>query len=82
MPQQPLSGSLTVNPNFFKRSLLLVGHEPYLSQLIAVLIGGEKMRMDFKKGGLCCISAESLTFGRCATLEWLLTPKMLRTFDA
>ena len=59
-------------------SILLVGHEPYLSQLISVLIGGEKMRVDFKKGGLCGLSADSLAYGKCATLEWLMTLKILR----
>lgn len=59
-------------------SVLLVGHEPYLSRLIGVLIGGPEARMDFKKGGLCLLNAESLAYDRCATLEWFLTPKILR----
>jgi hypothetical protein len=27
-----------------------------------------------KKGGLCKLTIESLSCGRCAALEWLLTP--------
>jgi hypothetical protein len=30
-----------------------------------------------KKGGLCKLTAEALKHGRCATLEWLLTPKQM-----
>jgi len=63
-------------------SLLLVGHEPDLSRLVSVLIGAkEPLAIDLKKGGLCKLSADSLTYGRCATLEWLLTPKLLKNFD-
>jgi len=57
---------------------LLVGHEPYLSELISVLIAGDAgAGIMLKKGGLCRLSATSLRFSRCATLEWLLTPAQL-----
>jgi phosphohistidine phosphatase len=59
--------------------VLLVGHEPYLSQLISVLTtGGSDAAIELKKGGLCKLTTDKLTFGRCATLNWLLTPKLLR----
>ena len=58
--------------------VLLVGHEPYLSELIALLVAGQTgLSVVMKKGGLCKLSAASLQPGRCATLEWLLTPKQL-----
>jgi len=60
-------------------NLLLVGHEPYLSGLISLLISGdENTAIDFKKGGLCKLEAEKLRAGRCATLAWLLTPKQMK----
>ena len=59
-------------------SILLVGHEPFLSHLISVFIGGSALNVDFKKGGLCLLTADSLAYDRCATLEWLLPPKVLR----
>ena len=59
--------------------VLLVGHEPYLSQLASVLTtGGSDASIELKKGGLCKLTTDKLTFGRCATLNWLLTPKLLR----
>lgn len=59
-------------------SVLLVGHEPYLSTLISLLLsGGTTLSVTMKKGGLCKLGSESLRPGRCATLEWLLTPKQL-----
>ena len=59
--------------------VLLVGHEPHLSRLISVLIsGGTDASIELKKGGMCKLTAEKLSFGQCATLNWLLTPKQLR----
>lgn len=59
--------------------VLLVGHEPYLSQLISVLTTGRSdAAIELKKGGLCKLTTDKLVFGRCATLHWLLTPKLLR----
>jgi phosphohistidine phosphatase len=60
-------------------SILLVGHEPALSSLISVLIAGDwSLSVVMKKGGLCLLTADLLKHGRCATLEWLLTPRQLR----
>jgi phosphohistidine phosphatase len=57
---------------------LLVGHEPYLSSLISLLVAGDAgLAVTMKKGGLCKLAAETLRHGRCASLEWLLTPKQM-----
>jgi phosphohistidine phosphatase len=59
-------------------NLLLVGHEPYLSELISLLISGSTdIALTMKKGGLCKLVVDSLRHGRCAGLEWLLTPKQM-----
>lgn len=61
-----------------KGSVLVVGHEPYLGQLISVLVSGdEQVTMTMKKAGLCKLDAQTLRYGRCASLEWLLTPAHL-----
>jgi len=60
-------------------SVLLVGHEPYLSHFISLLVtGGMELTMDFKKGGLCKLETEKLSHDRCATLVWLLTPRQMK----
>src|SRR5262245_35566452 len=57
-------------------SVLLVGHEPYLSQLISMLLTGEPdLSVTLKKGGLCKLTVQRLVYARCATLEWLLAPR-------
>jgi phosphohistidine phosphatase len=59
--------------------VLLVGHEPYLSRLISILVcGSPALRLVMKKGGLCQLSASTLRYGHCATLEWVMTPRQLR----
>jgi len=58
--------------------VLVVGHEPYLSQFISLLVAGDSpMSVTMKKGGLCKLEVETLRHGRCASLEWLLTPKQM-----
>jgi phosphohistidine phosphatase len=60
-------------------NILLVGHEPYLSQLAALLIsGGAAANLELKKGGLGKLETDALRFGRCATLQWLLAPKQMK----
>lgn len=59
-------------------SVLLVGHEPYLSGLISVLVSGnESLSITMKKGGLCKLTIESLHYGRCARLDWLIGPAQI-----
>jgi len=63
-------------------SILIVGHEPYLGALAGTLLAGdEKVLLAFKKGGLCKFSIDELIYGRCATLDWLITPKQMLNLD-
>ena len=58
------------------KNILLVGHEPYLSKLIALLTAGNTiMEIDLKKGSLCKLETESLRYARCASLVSLLAPR-------
>jgi len=56
-------------------SIALVGHEPMLSELIGLLVGGANIEL--KKGAVARLDAHALTRGG-ATLRWLLPPKVLR----
>ncbi len=59
-------------------ALMLVGHEPNLSLLISQLISGdERIAIHMKKTGLCCLTIDELSDGKCAVLEWLLDPTLL-----
>lgn len=59
-------------------SLLLVGHEPDLSTLGTLLISGVAgSSLVLKKAGFCKLTVSSLRAGRCARLDWLLTPRQM-----
>jgi phosphohistidine phosphatase len=61
------------------KRVMLVGHEPALSRLISVLTTGNgDARIELKKGGLCKLTSEELSFSRSATLNWLMTPRQIR----
>ncbi len=61
-----------------REGVMLVGHEPYLSSLISILTtGSSSLSVVMKKGGLCKLAIGSLSYGQCATIEWLLTPRHL-----
>jgi phosphohistidine phosphatase len=60
-------------------NVLLVGHEPDLSELISLLVTGETSAgFALKKAGLAKLEIENLRAGRCATLAWLLTPGQMK----
>ena len=61
-------------------SLVLVGHEPGLSELIAASVAGVGARLecDLKKGGAACLEFSSTVRAGRARLAWLMTPKALR----
>ncbi|MBP6208301.1 MAG: phosphohistidine phosphatase SixA [Anaerolineales bacterium] len=67
-----------INEKYKVDSLVLVGHQPFLSSLIGLLVA-ENAAVDvtFKKGGVCRLSADNLLHDRRAVLEWLLTPGIL-----
>jgi phosphohistidine phosphatase len=64
-----------------REHLLLVGHEPLLSNTAAFLLTGKNgadLELALKKGGLCRIEIDGLPPGTPGTLQWFLTPKQLR----
>lgn len=67
-----------INERYLVEELVLVGHEPSMSLLIGTLTAANlDMAITLKKGGVCCLEADDLRVERKASLEWLLTPKLL-----
>jgi len=56
--------------------LLLVGHEPLLSQAVSHLLGAPSLRVELKKAGLVRLSIDRFGPQPCGVLKWLLTPKV------
>ncbi len=60
-------------------SVLLVGHEPYLSTMIGEMVSGNgNSHITLKKGGLAKVRATSFLPKASGELRWLLTPKQIR----
>ena len=61
-------------------SIVLVGHEPGLSELVAASLCGPGARLacELRKGGAACLEFPSTVRADRARLRWLLTPKVLR----
>ena len=58
-------------------TVVLVGHEPTLSELAAQLVRLQGP-LEFRKGGAMAISTQGLGTRGPARLEWFLTPRLLR----
>jgi len=62
-----------------RKRVLVVGHEPDLSELVARLIGaGRHTHFGFKKGGCCLITFLEFPPKSPGQLVWWLTPRLLR----
>ena len=60
------------------KSLMLVGHEPLLSEFAAFLLNAPHLTINFKKSGLIRIDLHTLQIARpTGTLRWLLTPRQM-----
>ncbi len=67
-----------INEKYSANSIALVGHEPFLTALIGLLVSENVgMEMTLKKGGVCRLATDDLHHARKAALEWLLTPGIL-----
>jgi phosphohistidine phosphatase len=64
-----------------REHLLLVGHEPLLSDALSHLLcvrHPSTVNIELKKGSLCRVEVDALPAASPAKLHWLLTPKQLR----
>jgi phosphohistidine phosphatase len=57
-------------------ALLLVGHEPAMSQLAGFLLAVPELRIDFKKGAMVRIDVPSLGPRPRGVLKWMLAPRL------
>ena len=61
-----------------KQSVLLIGHEPDMSNIISLLTGIPAGSIEFKKSAFCNIEVTSFSASARGKLLWLLQPKLLR----
>ena len=58
--------------------VLLVGHEPYLTSVVADLMGARPGTILLKKAGLVRVRVTSFVPSAKGELRWLLSPRVLR----
>ena len=68
--------SLAVYRLVESRGNVFLGHEPYLSGLISLIVSGDPEPMiRLKKGALCKLRLFAARHGRCGWIEWSMTPR-------
>lgn len=56
-------------------SIMVVGHEPHLTDIISHMISSHTVSISLKKGGLACVRLPMLGGG---VLRYILTPKQMK----
>jgi phosphohistidine phosphatase len=79
--RSPQQAMLALAPHASVGSVALVGHEPGLSDLASYLLvgAGKGAEIVMKKGGVALLWVDGPPHAGHATLEWLLTPRVLRS---
>ena len=63
----------------FESCVLVVGHEPYLSNMVAeAVLGNHASRLVLKKAGVARLGLTSVVPKAKGELRWLLTPRLLK----
>jgi phosphohistidine phosphatase len=57
-------------------AVLLAGHEPLLSRLVAYLLNAPALRVEMKKAGLVRIDVETMRAHPHGILRWMIVPKL------
>jgi phosphohistidine phosphatase len=63
------------------KHVLLVGHEPFLSEVLSFVLTGEvdrRIQFEFKKGAVCRAETDSVSAPQLGRLHWFMTSKQLR----
>ena len=78
--QSPAAGLEAVRARAPVTPVALVGHEPYLSSLAALLLVGDQaaLHLELKKGGALLLAVNGAPAPGRAALRWHATPRILR----
>jgi len=61
-----------------REAILVVGHNPSMTEFLSRLINAEGQAIDFKKAAIARIDQEP---GSAAVLKWTMPPKLMRTLQ-
>jgi phosphohistidine phosphatase len=57
-------------------AILLAGHEPLLSQLVAYLLATPALRIEMKKSAMARVDVDTVRPAPHGILRWMITPKL------
>lgn len=67
-----------LRPHVASKSIMVVGHEPLLTEFAAFLLNASQLSINLKKSGLIRIDLSAVQTDRPAgQLRWLLTPRQM-----
>ena len=67
------------NKQYLDAGVMIVGHEPYLSQLIGVFTTGMTSCLtELLPGSMCKLRLTEIAYRQVGTIQWLLTPDHLQ----
>jgi len=67
-----------LNTHSPQSSILLVGHEPYFSRLVSMLlVGNLDVKIDIRKASLCCVEVSSPVGPMRGVLKYLVPPQVV-----
>jgi len=80
---RPAADALALLRSRKERCVVLVGHEPGMSQFLSVALAGSRPRLqiEFKKGGAACIEFPRRVEAGGGTLKSMLPPRVLRALS-
>jgi len=58
-------------------AILLAGHEPLLSRMVAYLLNSPALRVEMKKAALVRVDLESIGAAPHGILRWMIVPRMV-----
>ncbi len=65
-----------------EKTVMIVGHEPDLSEFVSYLLSGNSSPfVSLKKGGACRLDFEGVVRARGAQLAWYMDPSILRRIE-
>jgi len=61
-------------------AVVAIGHNPSISEMCGTIVGGSpEVRVQMKKGAIACFEVDDLDGRPAGELQWLLTPRTVRS---
>ena len=76
-PGSSVSDTIQELTSLGNENIMIVGHNPHLSDLTAALVSDGSLRVDMKKAAVLCIGFSGSVRAGSGDLRWLAVPRLL-----